>query len=286
MKAILVYSFAAVLGLALGWAIGMDGPHWYGLPVTFICAALAYLINWIAFIPSWMKHSEHFYDLTGTLTYLCVVVCALALSGNFNAPALVVAGMIAVWALRLGTMLFTRIGRSGEDIRFRKIKHNLISFLGAWTTQGLWVVLTAACGLVVLTRPEAMSFDAFFFVGSLMWVIGFAIEVVADNQKNRFRADPENRGRFITSGLWAWSQHPNYFGEILLWTGIAVIAIPHLAGLSWLALISPVFVFFLLTQVSGIPMLDRIARKRWGDDEAYQAYRRRTSKLLPLPPGR
>lgn len=284
MKAILVYSFAAALGLSLGWIIGMDGPYWNGVPVTFVCAVLAYVINWIVFIPSWLKHSEHFYDLTGTLTYLCVVICALVLTGTFTTPALIVAGMVGIWALRLGTMLFTRIGQSGEDIRFRKIKHNLVSFLGAWTTQGLWVVLTAACALSILTRPTDLTFDAFFIAGSLMWLVGFAIEVIADNQKNQFRANPDNHGRFITTGLWAWSQHPNYFGEILLWTGIAIIALPHLAGPAWLALVSPVFVFFLLTQVSGIPMLDRIARKRWGEDEAYQAYIRRTSKLIPIPP--
>jgi steroid 5-alpha reductase family enzyme len=115
-------------------------------------------------------------------------------------------------------------------------------------------------------------------------VIGFAFEVIADEQKRRFRADPANHGTFITTGLWAWSQHPNYFGEITLWAGILVIAIPQLAGWNWLVVLSPLFVALLLTRVSGINLLDAIAKKRWGDDPAWQAYVARTSVLFPRPP--
>ena len=109
-------------------------------------------------------------------------------------------------------------------------------------------------------------------------------EVVADTQKSAFKADPANAGRFITTGLWSWSRHPNYFGEITLWTGMAVLALPVLSGWNWVALISPVFVFVLLTRISGIPMLEHRARKRWGDDPAFQAYTANTSVLVPLPP--
>lgn len=284
MKAILVYIFVLVIGLSLGWVIGMDGPTWNGLPVTFVCALLAFAINWIAFIPAWFAQTEHYYDLTGAITYLSVVVCALVLTGAPALTSLIVAGMVAVWCVRLGVMLFSRISRAGEDVRFRTIKPHFIRFLGAWTTQGLWVVMTAACAMVILTSVEPRQIDAFFIVGAVMWALGFICEVVADNQKNQFKANSDNRGKFITTGLWAWSQHPNYFGEILLWTGIAVIAIPYLQGGAWAALISPVFVAFLLTRVSGIPMLDRIAKKRWGEDPAYQDYTRRTSKLIPMPP--
>jgi len=284
MKAIAAYVVALAIGLALGWVIGMDGPRWAGLPVTFISAILAYAIKWAVFVPSWAAHSERFYDLTGAATYLSVVISALALTGTLTVPGAIISCMVAVWCLRLGIMLFRRISQAGEDVRFRKIKHNFVSFLGAWTTQGLLVVMTLACALVALTNQEKLSIDTFFVIGAALWGVGFVIEVVADNQKGAFRANPENKGRYITSGLWAWSQHPNYFGEILLWVGVAVMTLPVLEGWSWVALISPVFVRFLLTQVSGIPMLDRIAKKRWGDDPAYIAYTRNTSKLVPLPP--
>ena len=126
--------------------------------------------------------------------------------------------------------------------------------------------------------------DVFLIAGFALWLVGFAIEVIADGQKSKFRKDPANTDRFITTGLWAWSQHPNYFGEIVLWTGIAVMAIPTLQGWAWITLISPVFVTLLLTRVSGIPLLDKSAKERWGEDVEYQAYIARTSKLIPMPP--
>ena len=121
-------------------------------------------------------------------------------------------------------------------------------------------------------------------LGIIVWLAGFAIEVIADQQKSAFKNNPENAGRFITSGLWAWSRHPNYFGEIVLWTGIAIIALPVLSGWRWVMLISPVFVVLLLTRVSGIPLLEARARKRWGEDETFQAYTRDTPVLIPRPP--
>ncbi len=284
MKAVLVYGIALAIGLGVGWLIGLNGPMWQGLSVTFLCALVAFLINWIVFIPSWLGRTERFYDLTGAATYLSVVVIALSLSSTMTLPGLIIAAMVAIWSLRLGGMLFLRVSRAGEDVRFAQIKTNFIRFFGAWTLQGLWVVLTLACVLVALTHQDELAFNAFFIVGALLWAIGFVCEVVADNQKSQFKANPDNRGKFITTGLWSWSQHPNYFGEILLWTGIAIMTLPILEGWTWIALISPLFVTFLLTKVSGIPMLDDIAKKRWGDDPAYIAYTKNTSKLIPMPP--
>lgn len=117
-----------------------------------------------------------------------------------------------------------------------------------------------------------------------MWLIGFSFEVIADRQKSAFNEDPANKGKFIATGLWAWSRHPNYFGEIVLWLGIAVIAYPALSGWQLATLISPVFVFVLLTRISGIPLLDARARKKFGSDEGYANYRARTSTLIPRPP--
>jgi steroid 5-alpha reductase family enzyme len=111
--------------------------------------------------------------------------------------------------------------------------------------------------------------------------VGFALEAVADQQKRRFRERPENAGRFIATGLWAWSRHPNYFGEILLWTGVALVALPALDGWQLATLLSPVFVTLLLTRVSGVPLLEERADARWGDDPEYLAYKKRTPLLVP-----
>ena len=121
-------------------------------------------------------------------------------------------------------------------------------------------------------------------IGALVWIFGFAIEAAADAQKNQFRADPENRGKFIDTGLWSWSRHPNYFGEIVLWVGVAIIALPVLRGWQWVTLISPVFVALLLTRISGVPILEKRADEKWGGQEDYETYKERTPVLIPRPP--
>jgi len=104
---------------------------------------------------------------------------------------------------------------------------------------------------------------------------------MADAQKSRFKADPGNRGKFIQSGLWSRSRHPNYFGEIVLWTGVMIIALPVLQGWQWVALVSPLFVILLLTRVSGVPLLEKKADQAWGGQPEYEAYKKQTPVLIP-----
>lgn len=283
-RLVATYALMAAGGTAVAWIVGGAGARWQGVPVLAVCAMLAFAINWAAAIPAILRQTEHYYDLVGALTYASVVLTALTLTGRRDAAALIVAAMVLVWCIRLGGSLFLRVKATGQDKRFRILKTRPLPFFGAWTTQGLWVVLTSLAALAILVLPPAPAAGPLWWIGAAMWAAGFAIEVVADAQKTRFRNDPANRGRFITGGLWAWSQHPNYFGEILLWAGIAVMAVPVLSGGAWLALVSPVFVYVLLTRVSGIPLLDLQAAQRWGDDPAYAAHVARTSKLVPLPP--
>lgn len=275
---------SVALGAGLAWAGGHDGAEAGGVPVYTLCVAAAFIVNWIVFIPSWLAHTEKYFDLTGSLTYLSVTALALVLSDDLDARAWVAGAMVAVWALRLGSFLFRRISKDGKDGRFDRMKFDFWQFLMTWTIQGLWVSLTLAAALAIITASDREAFGVLGAIGLVVWLGGFAIEVVADTQKSAFRADPANDGRFITTGLWSWSRHPNYFGEITLWTGMAIMAIPVLSGWRWVALVSPIFVFVLLTRISGIPLLERRAEKRWGDDPAFRAYTDSTSVLVPLPP--
>jgi steroid 5-alpha reductase family enzyme len=209
-----------------------------------------------------------------------VILTAVFLSGALDLRAALAAGMVLVWALRLASFLFRRIARAGGDSRFDQIKTRPLVFLMAWTLQGLWVLLTAAAALAIITGGTRAPLGIVGGIGLAVWAAGFAIEIVADRQKSQFKADPANEGRFIRSGLWAWSRHPNYFGEILLWAGMAILAVPVLQGWQWATLISPVFVTVLLTRISGIPILERQADARWGDEPEYQEYKRRTPVLL------
>jgi steroid 5-alpha reductase family enzyme len=276
---------ASVVVGALVALAGSDGSATVGsVPVFALCGALAFVINWVVFVPSNAAKTEHYFDLTGSLTYITVIVAAAVLSDDLDARAAVVTAMVLVWAGRLGTFLFRRVKRDGRDGRFDRIKIDPLRFFMTWTLQGLWVLLTVACALAIVTGVEREDFDVFALVGAVVWAIGFSVEVVADRQKSAFKRDPANEGRFITTGLWAWSRHPNYFGEITLWIGIAIMAVPVLSGWRWVTLISPVFVVLLLTRISGIPMLERRGHKRWGDDPAYQQYVSSTPVLIPRPP--
>lgn len=275
---------AVIVGVFVSWA-GSDGSQTFGsAPLFAICGALAFAINWIVFIPANAARTEKYYDLTGSVTYVSITLVALFLSDDLDVRAVIVGVMVIVWSVRLGIFLSRRIRRDGRDGRFDEIKVNPIRFFMAWTIQGLWVLLTAAAALAIITTVERKDVEWVAYIGIATWIAGFAIEVVADRQKSAFRRDPANAGRFIDSGLWAWSRHPNYFGEITLWTGIAIMAIPVLSGWQWVVLISPLFVAVLLTRVSGIPMLERRSDERWGDDEAYQRYKATTPVLIPRPP--
>jgi steroid 5-alpha reductase family enzyme len=278
--------FAIALGALMSWA-GSDGGERVGtIPVFALCGALAFAINWLAFIPSALAQSERFYDLVGGITYIAVTTLAVLLSAAPDLRTVLVAAMVIFWSLRLATFLFRRILRSGHDSRFDEIKKRPLRFFMAWTVQGLWVLLTAAAALAIITGGVREPLGFLGFAGIAVWFAGIAIEIVADWQKSRFRNDPGNAAQFINTGLWAWSRHPNYFGEIVLWTGVAIIALPVLHGWQWATLVSPVFVTFLLTRVSGIPLLEEKADKRWGGQDDYEAYKRSTPVLIPMPPAR
>jgi steroid 5-alpha reductase family enzyme len=284
-QALIGIAIAIVVGALVAWA-GSDGGDRFGaFPVFAVCGALAFVVNWAAFVPAVMKQTEHYYDLTGGISYITVTLVAVLLSGPLDLRSAVVASMVLFWSIRLASFLYMRISRAGKDSRFDSIKTRPMRFLLAWTLQGLWVLLTAACALAIITGGNREPLGVIAYVGIAVWTIGILIEIAADRQKSAFRADPANKGRFISTGLWAWSRHPNYFGEIVLWIGMAIIALPVLEGWQWATLVSPVFVAFLLTKVSGVPMLEKAADERWGGQDDYEAYKRNTPVLVMRPPG-
>jgi steroid 5-alpha reductase family enzyme len=280
-NALVVFPILMIIGLLVAWAGSQGGSSVAGIPVFVLSVGLAYLIQWLVFVPSYLRQTEKLFDLTGSLTYISVTSLAVLLSPGLDARSILLWALVVIWAIRLGTFLFRRIRKAGKDDRFDELKPSFIRFLNVWTIQGLWVTFTAAAAWVAITTTHRKELDALAVIGFLVWVFGFAIEVIADAQKSRFSANPENKGKFIQTGLWARSRHPNYFGEIILWVGVAIIALPVLQGWQWVALISPVFVTLLLTRVSGVPLLERKADKKWGGQEDYEAYKKRTPVLIP-----
>ncbi|UEL29427.1 DUF1295 domain-containing protein [Pseudarthrobacter sp. L1SW] len=280
-KALVSLPIVVVVGALTAVAGSQGGSTLAGVPVFALGVAAAFVIQWLVFIPSYRAQTEKFYDLTGALTYISITVLLVLLSPGVDARGLLLAAMVVAWAVRLGTFLFRRVTMHGKDDRFDDIKRDSIRFLNAWTIQGLWVVLTAALAWVAITSDRKVGLDGFFWAGLLVWAAGFGIEIVADSQKRAFKADPANRGRFISTGLWSRSRHPNYFGEITLWVGVAIIALPVLQGWQWAALVSPVFVALLLIKGSGVPLLEAKADEKWGGQPDYEAYKQNTPVLIP-----
>jgi steroid 5-alpha reductase family enzyme len=273
---ILISMTAFLLAVLIAGATGID--------LVLRVVILAFIIQWIAFLPAYIFQTEKFYDLTGSITYLSVIWYSLTSSSNYfanlNVANIIIVLLITLWAVRLGSFLFMRIHKDGEDKRFRTIKPSATQFFMTWTLQGLWVSLCSMCALTAISSDSGIVINASFYLGLGLFIFGFVTEVIADKQKTAFRSIPENRDKFITTGLWAKSRHPNFFGEIVLWTGIAVMSFSSLTGLQYLTLISPVFTYLLLVYVSGVRMLEAQADKKWGDNEEYIKYKTETPVLM------
>ena len=266
-------------------AVGNNSVILNGYSAVLYCAVICIGIQWVAWIPASIGKTERFYDLTGGLTYITLVGFSLW-AGSQSEPVssreLIISLLVVIWSLRLSSFLYLRIHRTGKDGRFDKLKTSSIRFLVPWTLQGLWVFLTMIVVIVINTQANsAPALGIWDGIGLSIWILGFSIEVIADNQKTVFNSEPNNQGKWIDCGLWSYSRHPNYLGEILLWTGIAFFGVSCFTGLEKIAWISPLFIYLLLTKISGTPILDRRALEKWGDDSEYQTYREKTPLLFP-----
>ena len=304
---------AAFVGVALGVGACFLGNTKSGtlpLPSFSIIVIWMYFLNWVAFVPAACFGTERFYDFTGALTYFSATVAATFVGAGarqrhhgdvtfpFPLPATwrtcLLAGFVLVWCTRLGAFLFLRVLQH-KDRRFEAAKSQAVVFFKFWTLQALWATLTAGGVLALLCNEDpGQSYAArspvvdalgiaSAVIGACLWCVGFATEVIADEQKRAFKADPANDGAFIRTGLWGISRHPNYAGEIVVWIGVALVAWPAAQTPMQLILcaISPLFVFVLLRFGSGVPPLEVGADRRWGGRPEYEAYKRTVPVLFP-----
>lgn len=259
------------LALASGYAclVGQNSNIILGMPSFYMLVIGIHLMQFIAFVPAKIFNTQKFYDLTGSITFILSIAFSLWIAPSVSHKQLISALMVLVWTGRLGTFLFSRILQVGEDSRFRIIKKHGLRFFMAWCLQGLWVTITAGTVFSYLTAKASNgnnheSISLYQYIGLAIWFLGFLTESFADFQKNKFNSHPLNKGKFIHSGLWKYSRHPNYCGEVLVWLGVAVFVFRSLEGWQRFSLISPLFVYLLLTKVSGVPMLQAKANKKWG----------------------
>ena len=240
-----------------------------------------FLIHLVIFVPSYYFQTEKFFDLTGTISYVSSVLFIFFKSNtveSINLGSLALSTFIIIWSLRLGTFLFLRIKKEGKDRRFNEIKKSFSWFFMTFSLSGMWVTICSICALTGIAN--GIIFSSTTIIGIIIFTIGFAIEIIADSQKTKFRAKDDNKDKFISSGLWKYSRHPNYLGEIILWLGISLISFSSLEGFQYVTLISPIFTYLLLVNVSGINLLEKSGKKKWGHLESYKIYKKNTPRLI------
>tara|TARA_Y100000739_G_scaffold32247_1_gene24596 strand:+ start:622 stop:1500 length:879 start_codon:yes stop_codon:yes gene_type:complete len=265
-------------------AISFNSIELSGVNLVGHLLVMIFVIQWIAYIPAFIFKTEKFYDLTGSLTYISAILFALYSTNTFQSfdfGGLIIGAAIIIWAIRLGSFLFNRIHKDKKDGRFDSIKTSFSQFFMTWTLQGMWVFICSSAAFIAIANPTGVIINSVFFIGLVIFVFGFAVEVIADNQKTAFRSIPENKDQFINEGLWARSRHPNYFGEITLWSGITVMGLSTFEGMNYLAIFSPIFSYILLVYVSGVRMLEYRGHKKWGHLDSYKDYKNNTPKLIP-----
>nr|XP_043640181.1 uncharacterized protein LOC122611254 isoform X1 [Erigeron canadensis] len=223
-------------------------------------------------------------DFAGSTNFVIIALLTLIVKGSWHFRQVVLSFLVVVWGLRLGLFLLMRILNWGEDRRFDEMRANLGKLAVFWIFQAIWVWTVSLPVTVVNATDSNPGLKAQDIIGWIMWSVGISIEATADQQKLTFKNSPENRGKWCDVGLWGYSRHPNYFGEIFLWWGIFVASTPVLEGAEWLVVLGPLFLTLLLLFISGIPLLEESGDKKYGNVAGYRQYKKTTSPLVPLPP--
>lgn len=241
--------------------------------------AISLIINLVIFLPAYFFRTDKLTDISYALTF-AVIAIFYFLTNEMTLPKAVLLLMILVWGGRLGGYLLIRIRKIGRDTRFDGMRESFIRFGRFWLLQAVsvWAIMLSS----ILFFSNSTFLNVLSFLGFSIWAAGFLLEAFADFQKFNFLNDSNNKDKWIESGLWKYSRHPNYLGEIMVWAGIYFFVAPSLFGIELLiGFISPLFVTILLIFVSGIPILEKKSDKKWGDNKNYQDYKKRVGVLIP-----
>lgn len=239
-------------------------------------------INLLLFAFAFKLKTDKLTDFSYALSFIVVNIVALAKTGNYSLPNILMASYITLWALRLGIYLVIRIKKWGRDRRFDAIRNNFTKFLQFWVFQAItvWVVSLAALQFYRLNEVDKLG--TLNIIGAALFFIGLIVETTADRQLFNFSNQKQNKGKFINQGLWKYSRHPNYLGEITVWLGIYIFTLSSLSGTSAIiGAISPIFIFLMIRFVSGVPKLEKSAKEKWGKDKGYQEYKKKTGLIFP-----
>ncbi len=236
----------------------------------------------IFFIYAAINKTDKVTDLSYGLTFLFAVIFSYYLQIDYSTPfRIILLLLISVWAIRLSIYLFIRILKTGKDKRFDGIREDFKRFASFWVLQAVSIFVILLPTTYILLSDFNTSLNFVSYIGLGISLLGIIIETVADYQKFVFKSKQENKGRWISSGLWKYSRHPNYLGEIMMWVGIFIYVSFYLNDLAILTIISPIYITYLLVGVSGIPTLEKEYEKRYVGNREYANYKEKTGKLFP-----
>lgn len=222
-------------------------------------------------------------DLSYGLTFILLSLFLLTGNAYPHPVQMLTTLLITLWGLRLSGYLFLRILKTKTDKRFDSIREKSLKFAQFWVLQTLAIFLIMLPSIVILSSKIKVPFKPLSLLGVLIWSIGFTLETIADQQKFIFKSNPKNQGKWVGHGLWKYSRHPNYFGEMLCWWGLFLFSLFYTFPSGILTLVGPLFITFLLLKVTGIPTLEKKYDRLHAKNSKYQAYKKRTRLLVPLP---
>ncbi|KKP69755.1 hypothetical protein A2X44_04760 [candidate division CPR3 bacterium GWF2_35_18] len=255
----------------------------YNLMTTLL---LALILQFLFFIFAAIMKTDKLTDFSYGVSFIILVIYLLLKHPNPSLSQILIAICVIIWGIRLVSYLFIRILKIKKDTRFDGVRENFKKFLQFWILQGLsiWIIMIPTSIFISLSvESENYYLNINNLLGILLFTIGIIIESVADYQKYVFKNELKNKGKWIKTGLWKYSRHPNYFGEIIIWWGVFIYTINLLSGLTYLGVIGPLYITFLLIFVSGIPPLEKRYNNIYKDNLEYQRYKKTTSILIPLP---
>jgi steroid 5-alpha reductase family enzyme len=248
------------------------------MDIIWLALVLSVGINVVMFVPAFKFKTDKLTDISYALTFMFVSLVVYLQSSMTNGHLLVLV-MVWAWALRLGGFLLYRVSVVGKDQRFDAMRTSLWKFGRFWLLQGLTVFVVLLAAIIYWKQPFA-RLDWWALVGGIIFAEGLLLEAVADQQKFKFKQTGQKG--WIETGVWSISRHPNYLGEMMVWSGLFLFVSSSLQFNDMLiALISPLYIFLLLRFVSGIPILEKAADAKWGKQPKYQAYKHRVPLLVP-----
>lgn len=235
------------------------------------------------FLIAEIKKDNSIADIAWGLGFIVVALVTLFTTNNFYPRQIMITIMTILWGLRLATHIFIRKWGKPEDFRYAKWRKEwgdraiIRAFLQVFMLQG---ILLTIISLPIIIVNNSVSDGLTFWdqLGLLIWAFGLVFEALSDYQLSEFIKHPRNHNKIMNKGLWKYSRHPNYFGEVLVWWGMFLVALS--APLGQYAIFGPMLITYLIYFVSGVPLLE----KRYKNDEKYQEYAKVTSKFIPLPP--